>query len=64
MALSLKNRVCARCGQPAVDARVDVDGSVTYLCAGHSPAAQAPSEGAPAAGKLDAAHGKGKPNGG
>lgn len=44
MALSLKNRYCARCGQPAVDARIELDGTLTYFCAEHSPAARAPDE--------------------
>jgi len=37
MVLSMKDRFCAHCGQPAVDARVEVDGSLTYLCAAHGP---------------------------
>jgi hypothetical protein len=38
MAPSLKDRFCAHCGQPAVDARVEIDGKLTFLCAVHSPA--------------------------
>lgn len=28
---------CKHCGKPAVDARVELDGTVTYLCADHAP---------------------------
>ncbi len=54
MAHPIENRFCAQCGQPAVDARVEIDGSLTYLCAVHCPAAleqngATPDEKAPAA---------------
>ena len=31
----IANQACKQCGQPAVEGRVDLDGSVTYLCAQH-----------------------------
>ena len=28
---------CRHCGKPAVDARIELDGTITYLCAEHAP---------------------------
>ncbi len=39
MAPLIHNRFCAHCGQPAVNARVEIDGTLTYLCLAHSQAA-------------------------
>lgn len=35
MAGPIENQVCKHCGEPAVEGRVALDGSVTYLCARH-----------------------------
>jgi hypothetical protein len=32
-------RFCKHCGQPAVDARIESDGTMTYLCIQHAPIA-------------------------
>jgi hypothetical protein len=47
MATSLKDRFCVNCGQPAVDARVELDGTLTYFCAEHSPVVRLPDETSP-----------------
>lgn len=45
----LAQQLCRSCGEPAVDARVELDGSLTYFCARHGPETERPPSADPAA---------------
>ena len=38
------NQLCRHCGRPAVEGRVDLDGSVTYCCEEHVETPSPPPE--------------------
>ncbi len=35
MVAPIENQVCKHCGEPAIEGRVELDGSVNYLCQRH-----------------------------
>jgi hypothetical protein len=35
MVVPIENQICKHCGDPAIEGRVELDGSVSYLCQKH-----------------------------